>query len=90
MTNVLHAMRFRRDHRWVADHMSAYVDGDLAARPRARMQRHTEECPDCRGVLGSLRRMLGMLASVPSAGWRASAPDITGQVLLRLRQPDAR
>ena len=64
--------------------MSAYLDGDLALRGRARLDRHTTECAECRGVLRSLRRMLARLHSVPTTGQRA--PEITRAVRQRLHE----
>ena len=87
MSNVLHRARFMRDHRWAPGHMSAYLDGELASRPRARIERHSEECPECRGVLYSLRRMLGMLQRLPPPSTRADALNITAAVRARLHEP---
>lgn len=87
MNDVLHRARFKRDHRWAPDHMSAYLDGDLAARSRARLERHTGECVECHGVLYSLRRMLERLQGLPSASARREAPDIVAAVRARLNEP---
>ena len=65
--------------------MSAYLDGDLASRARARLERHTGECAECRGVLDSLRRMLVRLHSLPTSGRRG--PEIVRAVSQRLREP---
>jgi anti-sigma factor RsiW len=65
--------------------MSAYLDGDLASRARARLDRHTGECVECRGVLHSLRRMLVRLQSLPSSGH--GAPEIARAVRHRLHEP---
>jgi anti-sigma factor RsiW len=64
--------------------MSAYLDGDLASRARARLERHTGECAECRGVLHSLRRMLVRLNGLPTSGHRA--PDIARGVRERLHE----
>ena len=85
MNGVLHRARFRRDHRWAPRHMSAYLDGDLASRSRARLERHTGECAECRGVLRGLGRMLVRLHSLPASGHRA--PDIARAVRRRLHEP---
>ena len=63
--------------------MSAYLDGDLASRPRLRLERHTGECAECRGVLHSLRRMLVRLRGLPVTS--PDAPDIASAVRGRLR-----
>jgi anti-sigma factor RsiW len=70
--------------------MSAYLDGELASRPRVRMERHTGECPECRGVLHGLRRMLGLLRELPRSSAAAEAPDIAAAVRARLRAPQGR
>jgi anti-sigma factor RsiW len=63
--------------------MSAYLDGDLASRLRLRLERHTGECAECRGVLHSLRRMLRRLGGLPVTS--GEAPDIASAVRRRLR-----
>jgi anti-sigma factor RsiW len=63
--------------------MSAYLDGDLASRARLRLERHTGECAECRGVLRSLRRMLERLRGVPVT--TRETPDIALAVRRRLR-----
>ena len=87
MTVVFEQVRRRRDHRWAPGRMSAYIDGELASRGRARMERHTEECPECRGVLHSLRRMVALLQRVPAP--RADATAIAAAVRRRLHEPPA-
>jgi anti-sigma factor RsiW len=84
MANVFDRMRFRRDHRWAPHRMSAYLDGELAARGRRRLERHVRDCPECRGVLGALRRMLALLKSRPHASSAEDVPDIASAVLARL------
>jgi anti-sigma factor RsiW len=59
-------LRFALDHRWAPGRMSAYLDDELAARGRARMERHAAECPECRAVLLGLRRMLAALRAQPA------------------------
>jgi anti-sigma factor RsiW len=63
--------------------MSAYLDGDLASRPRLRLERHTGACAECRGVLYSLRRMLERLRGLPVNPREAT--DIASAVRRRLR-----
>jgi anti-sigma factor RsiW len=87
MTTLLHRARFRLDHRWAPGHMSAYLDGELASGARARLRHHVVECAECRAVLDSLRRMLGLLKSVPGLAFEET-PDIASAVRRRLR--DAR
>jgi anti-sigma factor RsiW len=84
MNSVLHHARFRRDHRWTPRNMSGYLDGDLGSRARARLERHTGECAECRGVLHSLGRMLVLLHSLPRSGH--GAPEIAQAVRQRLHE----
>jgi anti-sigma factor RsiW len=86
MSKILHRARFRVDHRWTPGHMSAYLDGDLASRARARVERHTSECPECRDVLNGLRRMLGLLRGLPAASTRTRAAGIASSVRRRLHE----
>jgi len=62
----LRQLRFRRDHRWTPAQLSAFLDDDLGARGRRRVVRHTDDCPECRGILHSLRRLLDALARGPA------------------------
>jgi anti-sigma factor RsiW len=87
VSNVWHRLRFMRDHRWTPPHMSAYLDADLPAAARARLERHTAECPECRGVLGDLRRMLALMHSALSPEPVAGGPTIATAVLRRLHEP---
>lgn len=87
MSTVLHRARFIVDHHWTPGHMSAYLDGELGSRARARLERHTGECVECRGVLHTLRRMLGLLAGLDQANARSRAPDIAAAVRRRLHEP---
>jgi anti-sigma factor RsiW len=83
MTTLLHRARVRLDHRWAPGHMSAYLDGELASRARARLRHHVEECAECRAILDSLRRMLGLLKRVPAPAFEET-PDIASAVRRRL------
>jgi anti-sigma factor RsiW len=58
-------VRFALDHRWAARHMSEYLDAALATDGRARMQRHTAACPQCRELLDGLERVVGFLRTRP-------------------------
>jgi len=67
--------------------MSAYLESDLRARARARLERHAAECADCTSVLGSLRYMLGRLHQAQPPDLGAEAPQIAAAVLRRLHEP---
>jgi anti-sigma factor RsiW len=87
MSNFGHRLRFMRDHRWAPGHMSAYLDGELASRARARLDRHVEECHECRGLLHSLRRMLGLLQGLPQPRVRVgSSQEIAAAVRRRMHE----
>lgn len=86
MSDYLQRARFALDHRWTPAHISPYIEGELSERGRSRVLRHTVECPECRGALMSLQRMLAALARLPAAG--AGEPhDIAGAVRRRLCEP---
>jgi anti-sigma factor RsiW len=87
VSSVWHKLRFMRDHRWTPPQMSAYLDSDLPTRARARLERHTAECPECRGVLGDLRRMLALMHSALSPEPAAGGPALATAVLRRLHEP---
>ena len=89
MHDFLSRPRFWRDHRWAPDHMSGYLDGDLASSGRERMERHVGECRDCRTVLGELRLMIERLGRLPSPEGGGAAR-ITTAVRVRLREAPAR
>jgi predicted anti-sigma-YlaC factor YlaD len=83
MTTLPHRARVRLEHRWAPGHMSAYLDAELASRARARLRHHLEECAECRAILDSLRRMLGLLKRVPAPAFEET-PDIASAVRRRL------
>jgi anti-sigma factor RsiW len=67
--------------------MSDYLDEELAASRRRRMQRHVKACPKCRQVLGTLRRMVGALRRVPPPTGGPEAREIAASVRRRLSEP---
>jgi anti-sigma factor RsiW len=62
---LLRKLRFRRDHHWTPAQLSAFLDDELGTHARRRVVRHADDCPECGGLLRSLRRLLGALASAP-------------------------
>lgn len=70
--------------------MSGYLDGELSSRARSRLERHTDECPDCRGVVRELSRMLAMLRRLPSPTSSTDASEIAAVVRRRLHEPPGR
>lgn len=89
MSGFLQRTRFERDHRWAPRHMSEFLDGELARRGRARIERHARHCPECRWLLGSLRRTIGALQGLPPSGGDGRAPRIAAAVRMRLDEPPA-
>ena len=64
--NALSArLGFWRDHRWAPDRMSAYLDGELPARPARRMEEHLTECVECRRLIAGLRLVVAALHLLP-------------------------
>ena len=70
------------DHRFTKAHASEYVDGDLSAADRRRVEHHTSVCPLCRQLIASLLRMLDALPAL--AGVRR--PGVADGVIERLRR----
>jgi len=87
MTEFVDPVRFERDHRWAAEHMSDYLDGELAASGRGRMQRHLGECQECRRLLAGLRALVDRLHRLPAPSGGADAAQIAASVRLRLTEP---
>jgi anti-sigma factor RsiW len=79
--------QFWRDHRWAPPHMSDYLDGDLDAGARTRMERHVGECRECRTVLVELRLVIDRLHRMPAPADGSGASQIAAAVRLRLSQP---
>jgi anti-sigma factor RsiW len=90
MTRFSDRARFDRDHRWAPENMSDYLDGELAASLRRRIERHLGECEDCRRLLAGLRAVVDGLHSLPAPGGGAEAAQITASVRVRLNEPPAR
>lgn len=87
MSGALHRTRFWLDHRWAPARMSEYLDMELSARRRRRMDRHVGECDECRRVLAGLRAMLGVLHGLPAPSADGDVARIATSVRLRLGQP---
>jgi hypothetical protein len=81
---MIERLRFSRDHRWTPRQLSAYVDGELVAHARVRLDRHLAECSECRGLLHSLKRMLERLERLPPPGDNPTPEQIVVAVRARL------
>lgn len=64
MRAPLKSLRFRFDHRWVPRHASAYLDRELASAQRARLERHVDDCPECRRLLRELNALVVALGTL--------------------------
>jgi len=62
IARLLARRRYMREHRWTHAHLSEYLDGELGAGERDRIEAHTNICPQCTRVLATLRRTLERLA----------------------------
>ena len=89
MSEFMSRERFRRDHRWAPGRMSAYLDGELDANRRLRMERHVRECAECSRLLAGLRLLLEALHRIPAPGGGPDAVQLAGSVRVRLRDPPA-
>jgi hypothetical protein len=54
------------EHERVREDLSAFLDGQLSAADRGRVERHLQECADCRAELASLRQTVSLLRAVPA------------------------
>lgn len=50
-------IRRHLDHAYVRRRLPAYLDNDLGARGRERVERHARECEDCGSTLRGLTRI---------------------------------
>jgi anti-sigma factor RsiW len=69
----------RREERCRETHsrLSDYIDGDLEADERRRVERHLRWCPRCRRVLASLTRTVSGLRRLGQRERGLSVPDPT-------------
>ena len=86
----LHALRFRRDHRWSLRHMSDYVDDDLSGAERERLEGHRDECPECTRVLATLATMVEGLQGLRDAQGRSVADGVLEGVQRELARDEQR
>lgn len=69
--------------------MSAYLDRELAASGRARLDRHLAECEKCRRLLAGLRRLIDALHRLPAPAAGTDGVQIATLVRARLTEPPA-
>lgn len=82
---------FRRwtktEHELCREDLSAYLDGQLAPRERARVEKHLKACAQCRAELETLRHTVALLRMVPTVKPPRSFLLPAGELS---RQPSAR
>ena len=67
--------------------MSDYLDGELAADGRTRMERHLSECQECRRLLDGLRRTVAAVGRLSGRGEGVDSERLAASVLVRLSEP---
>ncbi|MGH2968254.1 MAG: anti-sigma factor family protein [Solirubrobacteraceae bacterium] len=77
---------FMRDHMWTRRHVHEYLDGELDAHARERVEHHTHLCPKCRLMVAALRRTLEGLRGLRQQPPPSPAVRISDSVIARLRQ----
>ncbi len=73
--------RFMREHDWSHAHLSEYLDEELTAEERQRLEEHVRMCPQCRRVLATLRRTVESLMGLGDE----PRPGVADGVIQRLR-----
>jgi anti-sigma factor RsiW len=69
--------------------MSEYVDGELTATGRARMERHARDCPECEQLLAGLRAVVAGLGRLPAPEGGIDPARLAAAVRARLDDPRA-
>ncbi len=77
----LQRRRFMREHDWTHAHLSEYIDEELTAEERRRLEEHVSMCPQCRRVLATLRRTVESLMGLGDE----RRPGVAEGVIQRLR-----
>ena len=75
--------RFMREHLWTNSHLSPYLDQEVSAAERIRVEEHTHICPKCRRMLETLRETLEGLRAMGAEGGAPSG--LADSVMERLR-----
>jgi hypothetical protein len=58
-------LRRKSEHDWVEESLSAYIDGELTGRERARVEQHLKECQACAENLRTLQQTVALLKELP-------------------------
>ncbi|MBS1679668.1 MAG: zf-HC2 domain-containing protein [Actinobacteria bacterium] len=74
---------FMREHLWTNSHLSPYLDQEVSAAERIRVEEHTHVCPKCHRMLETLRETLEGLRAMGAEGGAPSG--LTDSVMERVR-----
>jgi len=85
-TTSMASLRERLEHRWSARHMSAYVDGDLNAKERHRLERHAALCPECGPMRRTLMRLTRELRHLRAGPGESVAPGVIERWIESVRE----
>jgi anti-sigma factor RsiW len=80
-------LRFRLDHRWAPDRLSAELDHELSPAQRARMARHLAECAECRRAFAGLSAVVEALRRLPPPQPESAPSQLAAAVRLTLDGP---
>ncbi len=86
MNRVLRRLRFRIDHGWTPPHASEYLDGELSAGARKRLERHVDDCPECRELLRGLKLLIANLGTLRAGDGELVAASLATSVRALLDQ----
>ena len=75
------------NHEELRERLSAYLEADLDASERARVEEHLSGCPDCRREYRELRHTVDLLRGLPAPD---PPPDLADRVIARLRAGEGR
>ena len=48
-----------------SDHLQAYLDGELASEKARALEAHISRCAECRELVSDLKKVMGLLRSIP-------------------------
>lgn len=58
--------RGKSEHGWVEESLSAYIDEELSAKDRGRLERHLQECHACTESLSTLQKTVALVKELPA------------------------
>lgn len=76
-------IHFMREHLWTNSHLSPYLDGEISAAERTRVEEHAHVCPKCHRMLETLKRTLEGLRDL--AGESPAPAGLADSVIERVR-----